>query len=221
MSYRRWVAEGRPRNSDNPFFIVYKADKKAFHVAIKSISKDYEDKEVLEAVKSAEFNRNSFWKLVRTARKNRVEGVNAVRRADKVVVHEQDEVLKVWADHFTNIGTPKKAKNYDNAHFLSVTKKVASYNVMDDGDMFLDSQFTLDEVIKAIKTLHLGKAPGFDNIMSEHLVYAGPAWQTCFVNSITLSLIPSISRLVSGVEYRSLFIRAKILVYWTLTIIEG
>ena len=130
---------------------------------------------MLEAVKSAEFNRNSFWKLVRTARKNRVEGVNAVRRADKVVVHEQDEVLKVWADHFTNIGTPKKAKNYDNAHFLSVTKKVASYNVMDDGDMFLGSQFTLDEVIKAIKTLHLGKAPGFDNIMSEHLVYAGPA----------------------------------------------
>ena len=87
------MAEGRPRNSDNPFFIVYKADKKAFHVAIKKIAKDYEDKEVLEAVKSADFNRNSFWKLVRTARKNRVEGVNAVRRADKVVVHEQGEVL--------------------------------------------------------------------------------------------------------------------------------
>ena len=175
MSYKKWVADGRPRGPNNPLFRTYKNDKKAFHAAIKKISKEYEDKEVLDAVKSAEFNRNSFWRLIRTARKNQIDGVNAVRRPDKTVVHDLDEVLQVWANHFATIGTPKKANHYDDAHFRSVSERVARYNEMDDDDLFLNTPFTVDEVIKAIRTLHLGKAPGFDYIMTEHLVYAGPA----------------------------------------------
>ena len=174
MSYRNWVAGGRPRTPTNPLYMLYKSDKKAFHTAIKRISKEYEDKEVLDAVKYAEFNRNSFWKLVKTARKSHIESTNAIKRDDKVVVHEINEVLQVWVTHFTSIGTPKKADNYDEAHYESVTAAVAEYNRLSDGDMFLDTPFTHIEVTKAIKTLHTGKAPGFDGIMSEHIQNAGP-----------------------------------------------
>ena len=153
---------------------MYKSDKKLFHNTIKRISKQYEEKEVLDAVKYAEFIRNSFWKLVKTARKNQIEGVSAIKRSDKVVVHETNEVLQVWADHFSSIGTPKKADNYDEAHYESVTASVTGYNKLSDTDMFLDTPFTYEEVDKAIKTLHTGKAPGFDGIMAEHLQYAGP-----------------------------------------------
>ena len=172
-SYRRWVADARPRDSDNALFVQYKKDKKAFHVEIKRLAKAYEEKEILDAVKNAEFNRNSFWRLVKTARKGQIEGVSAVRRHDKVVVHELEEVLQVWAKHFAGIGTPRDADHYDKEHFIAVSESVSEYNKMNINDVFMETPFSKEEVDKAIRTLHLGKAPGVDGVTSEHILYAG------------------------------------------------
>ena len=128
----------------------------------------------MEAVRSAELNRNSFWRLINTARKTPARGVSAIRRPDKVVVHEVREVLDVWASHFLNIGTPKCDSKYDDVHFRSVTNFVDEYNRGHEGDRFTEVPFSNDEVLKAINTLHFGKAPGYDGVMSEHLSYAGP-----------------------------------------------
>ena len=46
--------------------------------------------------------------------------------------------------------------------------------IASNGDVFLDRDFSYEEVLKAIKTLHVGKAPGFDDLVSKHLLYAGP-----------------------------------------------
>ena len=56
----------------------YKSDKKLFHSTPKRLSKEYENQEILEAVKTAE--------LINTARKNTIRGVSAIRRSD--IVHE-------------------------------------------------------------------------------------------------------------------------------------
>ena len=71
------------------------------------------------------------------------------------MVHELNEVLHVWADHFGKIGTPKELKNYDKNHFVSVSNFVANRNCNSDFDEFLDRPFTYDEVYKAVKTLHI------------------------------------------------------------------
>ena len=173
-SYKQWVAAGRPRAGSNNLYAVYKSDKKLFHSTLKRLSKEYENQEILEAVRSAEFNRNSFWKLISTARKSPIKGVTAIRRTDKVVVHEVHEVLDVWASHFLSIGTPKCDSKFDDVHFRSVTEFVEEYNRGHEDDRFLDTPFSINEVSKAISTLHSGKAPGFDGVMSEHLSYAGP-----------------------------------------------
>ena len=174
VSYRKWVLAGRPRSQLNPLFIEYKSDKKLFHSSLKRLSKEYENQEILEAVKTAEINRNSFWRLINTARKSSINGVTAIRRTDKVVVHEVTEVLDVWAGHFLRIGTPKNESKYDEVHYRSVTDFVETYNNGHDDDLFLGAPFTSDEILKSINTLHFGKAPGFDGVMSEHLSYAGP-----------------------------------------------
>ena len=72
------------------------------------------------------------------------------------------------------IGTPKESDTFDKDHFARVSETVAHLNTFNDNDNFLDSHFTCEEVQKAIRTLHLSKAPGFDNVTTEHLVYAGP-----------------------------------------------
>ena len=173
-SYKKWVSAGRPRDVGSMLFAEYKADKKHFHSSLKTLSKEYENREILEAVKSAEMNRNTFWKLVNTARKTPSHGIAAIRRPDEVVVHEIDEVLEVWANHFLRIGTPRHDEKYDREHFDIVTNFVKDRNDDVECDNFLEEPFTNDEIVKAIKTLHIGKAPGFDGILSEHLLYAGP-----------------------------------------------
>ena len=138
-SYRDWVLAGRPRNSDHPLYIRYKTDKKIFHSAVKRLSKEYEENEILEVIKSAEINRNSFWRLIKTARKSQISGINAIKRSDEVVVHEIKEVLKVWSEHFKKIGTPKVSENFDEEHFIAVSEAVAGYNNLNDNDNFLDN----------------------------------------------------------------------------------
>ena len=173
-SYNKWVSAGRPRASNSELFAEYKIDKKLFHSTLKRLSKEYENREILEAIKSAELNRNSFWKLVNTARKNPSHGISAIRRLDDVEVHEVNEVLDVWANHFLRIGSPKHDEKYDEGHFKIVTDFVKDRNEDIECDQFLEVPYTVDEIAKAIKTLHLGEAPGYDGIMSEHLLYAGP-----------------------------------------------
>ena len=90
------MSAGRPRVDDNIFYLQYKSDKRIFHRAIKKLSKEYEEKEIFDAVKLCEVNRNYFWRLIKTARKSQINGVNAVKREDDVVVHDIDEVLQVW-----------------------------------------------------------------------------------------------------------------------------
>ena len=174
ISYRQWVREGRPRDQDNKLYLLYKQDKKLFHKTIKRLSKQYENEEILSAVKSAELDRNSFWRLVSIAPKGQIKGVSAIKRKDEKVVHELPDALKVWVDQFSSIGRPKKSDNYDLEFFDNVTKQVADYNKSDEGDDFLDQQFTIEEVSsKAINTLHINKAPGYDEVTTEHLKYGG------------------------------------------------
>ena len=167
--YRAWDSAGRPRKPENRLYNSYKSDKKLFHKTIKELTKLHENEEILKAIKTSELDRNSFWKLIHTARKSRVKGVSAIKRPDDVVVYELNEVLQVWADHFLNIGTPKENPNFKEDHFRYVSDFISNYNELVDEDGFND-----DEMYRAVKTLHLRKAPGVDSITSEHLIYAGP-----------------------------------------------
>ena len=68
-AYREWVPMGRPRGLDNIYYVSYKRAKKEFMKTLVKLSKQYEDEEVLEAVRLAEINRNCFWRLVQKSRK--------------------------------------------------------------------------------------------------------------------------------------------------------
>ena len=44
---------------------------------------------------------------------------------------------------------------------------------MNDIDEFANNNFTCHEIYKAISTLHTGKSPEYDTVMSEHIQFAG------------------------------------------------
>ena len=172
-TYKTWVNAGRPRDPLHPLMLAYKTTKKTFARRIKCLAKQYENEEVCKAVKLAEVNRNSFWRLIRRCRKSGDNSNIAIRGTNGVVVNEVHEVLEVWRNHFAALGTPKDKPNFDDEHLRQVTNFVIFYNedrVMDDN--FLNVPFNISEIRNAIKTLNKGKAAGFDQISLEHILYA-------------------------------------------------
>ena len=165
---------GRPRGFNDHLYIKYKRAKKCFIKRLNTLSKEYENSEILHVVRMAEVNRNSFWRLVKKSRKsNSSTSIGVKNRYDKVV-HDIPDVLDVWKTHFEKLCTPKHSPTYDNEHFLLVTNRVSTYNSGHIGDeLFLNEPLTVNEVELAIKSLNGKKAPGYDNITSEHVKNAG------------------------------------------------
>ena len=120
-TYKSWGDAGRPRNPDNHLFTEYKQAKKNFSSTLSELARQYENEEVIKAVKSAEVNRNSFWNLVRRSKKIFGSKSLAIKRPDGIVVHCPDEVLELWKNHFSSLGTPKDSESFDAVHYREVT----------------------------------------------------------------------------------------------------
>ena len=73
------------------------------------------------------------------------------------------EITEKWRCHFEDLLNSKS--RLSNDHVASCTL---------DRDYSLDSSISVTslEIDEAIKKLKVGKAPGYDNISSEHLKYA-------------------------------------------------
>ena len=81
----------------------------------------YEDEEVVKAVKTAEINRNSSWYLLQISLKTLGSKSLAIKHPNSVVFYRLEKVLDVWKNHFTKLGTPKESGSFDEKHFRNVT----------------------------------------------------------------------------------------------------
>ena len=152
----------------------YKISKKAFHRRLSELSREFENAEILNAVKMAELDRNCFWRLIKKARKASGSTSIGIRNSEEKVVHGINEVLNVWKAHFEKLGTPKFSEEYDNNHYTVVTDRVRNLFENKGGDNpSYATPFTRREIHEAIMTLNGNKAPGFDNVTGEHIKYAG------------------------------------------------
>ena len=127
-AYRDWVPIGRPRGYEDRYFCEYKSTIKAFSGRLRYLSKEYENEEILRAVKLAEVDRNSFWRLVKQARGNRGAESISIRNGDNKIVYESKAILDVWKNHFETLGTPKADPHFDDAHYQHVVENVHAYN---------------------------------------------------------------------------------------------
>ena len=172
-AHRDWIKGGCPRCRGNRLWVNYKETKKQFRKELKVLGRQYEDDEISNAVRAAEVDRGQFWKLVKKARKGAGSKIASIKNKSGKVVSDLNSILNVWKNHFQNLYTPKHCPEYDHDHFTQVTRRVTALNNEVGGDKFLETNFGINEVLKAINTLHKRKACGFDEISTEHLVYGG------------------------------------------------
>ena len=150
-----------------------KATGKIFVKTLRRLEKRYENDSIAEAASTAEVDRNKFWRIFKNKVNPKTVKVRAVLNNDEVVVHDLPSILEVWRKHFSQLSTPKNSELFDKEHYDTVTRRVREWSLMEDRSPFLVDELTPAEVEKAIKKLHLKKAPGHDNITAEHLRYGG------------------------------------------------
>ena len=137
---------------------------------------------------------NHFWRIVQRHRKHDQAKTFAVNNSAGKTVHEVEEVIPVWKDHFSNLCKPKVEDAFDKEHFNMVSKQVNTWSLANDLDDFLIYPFSENEIRKCIMGLNKGKSTGFDSVSAEHLQYAGNNFVsilTLIINRIiTLEFIP-------------------------------
>ena len=173
IKFRIWRDEGRPRNKESKSWIEHKDAKKQFLRVIKKISKDYENKRMIEAIESNSTDRSIFWRHLKKCRGSAGSKILAIKDSSGKVVYEIDDILEVWRRHFATLSTPKHDNSYDSEHYNFVNEKIKEYNLKDDESMFLDEPFNTREIQKAVNNLHKKKACGFDGVCAEHVKYGG------------------------------------------------
>ena len=171
--YNEWKNLGRPRDPQNEAYCKYMQTKVDFMKRLRQLSKEYDDKEIAEVIKSTEVDYKFFWKALRKSRTSSMASVFSVKNKDGIVKHDIDGVLEVCFNHFNELSTPKHDPKYDDEHFKYVNNWVDNTAKLDDTDQFLEHAFSHAEMAKAMTKLHKGKSLGYDDVTSEHLLYAG------------------------------------------------
>ena len=171
----KWKEQGRTTDSDDYVRVKMKQSKKAFHKAIRTLSRKYENDSIAEAARLAEVDKDHFWRIFKRLKGPQGVKVHAIKDAYDNVVYDIDSVLGVWRNHFSHLSTPKESTSYDQEHYQYVTDMVKGWRNGIGKNVHLETPFTPTEIAHAIEKLHSNKAPGHDSITAEHLKHGGRA----------------------------------------------
>ena len=125
--FKEWVAKGKPRDLGDPYFAQHKKAKKDFTRGLRRISKEYENRQMIEAIESSSVDKAIFWQHLKRCRSPAGSRVLAIKNKRDKVVYEINEILNVWRGHFSTLSTPKDDPSYDQEHFIYVNTQRALY----------------------------------------------------------------------------------------------
>ena len=171
---KRWVEAGRPRGRENPTFAEYKESKRKFRRTLRNKSLEHEIKENDELHGIFELNRSKFHKIISKKRKAGMQVSNALKVSDRMV-HDDNEILNVWRDHYLSLYNQTENNDYDESFRKEIKSKIVEYhnNSFEWLDDPLKNEITVEEVAELCLQLPNGKAGGPDGVVYEHLKYAG------------------------------------------------
>lgn len=159
---REWIGPRGPRGMQHESYRMYKSAKRTFNKVQNEAYNNYLHSTADELNKAAECNLRLFWKMWNGRRTKKRSYCNEARVSDRTI-----STPKEITEEFVNY--------YKKISYSNDTRFDEAYGETSDSteNLILNGTFTFDEVITAIKSLKLGKAPGTDNLQNEHLEYGG------------------------------------------------
>lgn len=175
---RIWVSEGKPRGMGFQSYRHYKRAKRNFRNAqnleyeiyLKSVHGDLDE--------AAEMDIRLFWRLVKQRRPRPLRIYPEICDASGTTHNDPDGVANAFAEFYEEIYRPLEDDHFDNrfkhvieSHYTRIKTSVSESSSEND--------ITQNDVISAISSLKMRKAPGIDGVTDEHIAFASDLITKC------------------------------------------
>jgi hypothetical protein len=195
--YRKiWILQGRPRDSENRYFMTYKQAKRDFRRELRRKAHEYESQEYERLESVFEVDNGAFQRVMSKKRKSRGIQSSALK-IDGKFVSDPDELREIWKDHYSQLYTPVANSNFDEMFTAHVESSIHKYERESKNASYdaLDNAFAIEEVSAVCVQLPNGKSPGPDGLTYEHIKYGGHAIMsslTSILNAVrNIEIMPS------------------------------
>jgi exonuclease III len=113
---------------------------------------------------------NAYWKVLKSVRVKEKTKITSVMKSDGVEVFSKEAIKHEILDEFkTRLRNRQPSEGWED--YVEITNKLVELLLDVDGEDGPD--FTLEELVLAIKKLKRNKAPGPDDVVSEFILEAG------------------------------------------------
>jgi len=173
-SWIAWKHAGQPRDKTNQLYVQYKNSKREFRKAQRSAEREYEQIQMNELVKYCSVDQKYFWHVVNKSRKKSKRGCQPVK-VNGTIISDPDDVCEAWRNHFTTLYREANLPHYNSNFKSEVDNAVMEMEAESHyrENHVTHNSFTFKEVSDLCKKLKKNKAPGFDSISPEHILYGG------------------------------------------------
>ena len=169
-----WRSHGRPRG-DHPSNVKYKEAKREYRREKRLAEIEYQRACVKEIEENNELDQRAFWFLVNKSRGQKKSGVCPIKNDDGILLTNEDDIREEWRQYFESLFTPKLTAKYDNTFEEHVHNRLTEFNTESyrRPDVVLKAKVEYEEIEKICTNLKRKKAPGWDLIDAEHIIYGG------------------------------------------------
>ena len=189
----RWVASGKPRDNESPCYSDYKHSKSTFRKVHRRAVDDYMKSLNCAIEESAELDSRVFWGLVNARRNRSVFNSGNEMIFDGEICRNAEQITKCWGTYYKNLYSKSENPIYDETHFNEISEKVQNIScrfLQEESctDEQLGSYITVELIDSLLKKCKKSKAPGFDKVAYEHLIYGGAIIRQLLVKLFTAML---------------------------------
>jgi hypothetical protein len=195
--YRKiWILQGRPRDSENRYFMTYKQTERDFRRELRRKAHEYESQEYERLESVFDVDNDAFQRVMSKKRKSR--GIKSTAlKIDGKFVSDPDELREIWKEHYTQLYTPVANSNFDEMFTAHVESSIYKYERESKNASYdaLDNAFAIEEVSLVCVQLPNGKCLGPDDLTYEHIKYGCPSIMsslTAILNAVrNIEIMPS------------------------------
>lgn len=192
-----WRLAGCPRDSDNCIYLEYKHVKKMFRKELRKTIKEYETSNMKVFADSLEVDIKFYWYMVNLSRKVYNKRITPVRLENGQLLTDVNDIKASWVEHYKCVFEPSEHESFDADMYDHVCQEISqlvekSYN---ERPQMFNVAFSVSELSECLKSIKKKKAPGWDGITAEHILYGGKTLHDCLLKvfniMLSLELMPS------------------------------